>query len=42
MWQQQPDYARYKEKLKGEGWCSFIGSGERSRQVAQVKINIFN
>ena len=20
MWQQQPDYARYKEKLNGEGW----------------------
>ena len=20
MWQQQPDYARYKEKLDGEGW----------------------
>ena len=20
MWQQQPDHARYKEKLKGEGW----------------------
>ena len=20
MWQQQPDYARYKEKLGGEGW----------------------
>ena len=20
MWQQQPDYARYKEKFNGEGW----------------------
>ena len=20
MWQQQPDYARYKEKLNGAGW----------------------
>ena len=20
MWQQQPDYAKYKEKLNGEGW----------------------
>ena len=20
MWQQQPDYARYKEKSNGEGW----------------------
>ena len=20
MWQHQPDYARYKEKLNGEGW----------------------
>ena len=20
MWQQQPDYARYKEKSRGEGW----------------------
>ena len=20
MWQKQPDYARYKEKLNGEGW----------------------
>ena len=20
MWQQQPDYARYKEKSGGEGW----------------------
>ncbi len=20
MWQQQPEYARYKEKLNGEGW----------------------
>jgi len=20
MWQQQPDYAQYKEKLNGEGW----------------------
>ena len=20
MWQQQPDYARHKEKLNGEGW----------------------
>ena len=20
MWQQQPDYARYKEKANGEGW----------------------
>jgi hypothetical protein len=20
MWQQEPDYARYKEKLNGEGW----------------------
>jgi hypothetical protein len=34
MWHQQPDYPRYKQKSSGEGWRSFIGSGERNRQVA--------
>ena len=33
MWQQQPDYARYKEKLNGEGWL--VNSQERT--LIQIK-----
>ena len=31
MWQQQPDYARYKEKLTGEGWLGSVPQSTRRR-----------
>ena len=33
MWQQQPDYAKYKEKLNGEGWLV----NRQERMLIQIK-----
>ena len=33
MWQQQPDYARYKEKSGGEGWLL----NRQERMLIQIK-----
>ena len=33
MWQQQPDYALYKEKLNGEGWLI----NQQERMLIQIK-----
>ena len=33
MWQQQPDYARHKEKLNGEGWLV----NRQEKMLKQIK-----
>ena len=33
MWKEQPDYARYKEKLTGEGWLVY----RQEEMLIQIK-----
>ena len=35
MWQQQPDYARHKEKLNGEDWLLISKEG----MLIQIKLD---
>tara|TARA_B100001093_G_C26713154_1_gene964391 strand:- start:723 stop:1058 length:336 start_codon:yes stop_codon:yes gene_type:complete len=36
IWQQQPDYARYKENLNGEGWLV----NKQERTLIQIKQDV--
>ena len=35
MWKEQPDYARYKEKLNGEGWLVY----RQEEMLIQIKLD---